>query len=101
MSSASGSNYSDSTIFATRSHLALHLYYDAVVTSRNALGRAAVRTRKYHVISFRIANVAATARDSDCILPLAIVPPQAWEKFGFDAVIRELKPELERLQNGM
>lgn len=100
VSSCSGTNYTSNATFTDRRRLAISLYYDAVVTSRNALGRAAVRTRKYHVISFRIANIGAIARDSDCILPLTIVPPRAWDAIGFNGVVEELLPEFRRLYEG-
>lgn len=97
----SGSNYAETEAFADPRTLALQLFYDAVVTSRNALGRSATVTRKFHVFSLRVANVPACMRDSTCILPLAIVPPAAWSKHGFDGIIQELKHDFDLLHSGI
>jgi len=100
ISSSAGSNYAANHTFQDRSRLAICLFFDGVVTSRNALGRAAVRSRKFHVVSFRVANVEAICRDSDCILPLAIVPPAAWQRYGFDGVMSALLPDFEAMFSG-
>ena len=97
---ASGRNYADTNAFTDRRMLALQLFYDAVVTVRNALGRAAQATRKYNVLSIRICNVPACMRDADCILPIAIVPPAAWDKYGFDGVAEALLPDFELVYRG-
>ena len=95
-----GSNYLTTTEFNDHRRLAVMLFFDAVSTARNALGRAAQRTRKFYVFSFRIANLAFTARDSDCILPLAIVPPAAWEVYGFDGVVASLMETFASVHQG-
>lgn len=97
---ASGDNFTTTSVFEDRRVLALHLYFDAVVTSRNALGRAAVATRKFYVISFRVSNAPTTMRDSNCLLPIAIVPPGAWAQYGFDGIINLLKEEFDCLAAG-
>ena len=101
VSPSCGSNYTTTVAFNDRRMLALQLFFDAVVTTRNALGRAAVVTRKYNVLSVRVANVPSCMRDSNCILPIAIVPPAAWAKYGFDGIIEALLPDFQRLETGM
>lgn len=98
----SGTNYTRTACFSDRRRLALQLYFDAVVTSKNALGRAAVKSRKFYVFSLRICNIVYFMRDSDCIVPIAIVPAAAWKTSdgGFDSVIRTLSQDFEELHNG-
>ena len=100
VSAVSGTNYTETACFRERQVLALQLFFDGLCTVQNALGHAAVTSRKYYVFSVRVANTAVSARDSDCILPLCIVPPDAWSDLGFDGVINEIAPEFERLKEG-
>lgn len=100
MSAISGTNYTETDAFSDRSVLAIQLFFDGLSTVQNALGHAAITTRKYYVFSVRVANVAVMARDSDCILPLCIVPPEAWDELDFDGVIREIEPEFVQLSEG-
>lgn len=100
MGPVSGTNFSDTIEFHDERRLAVHLYFDAVVTTRNALGRAAVATRKFYVFSMRIANLPFTMRDADCILPIAIVPPAAWSRYGFDGIVGELCSDFTAIHEG-
>ena len=100
VSPISGTNYVDNPVFVNRSRLALQLYFDAVVTSANALGRAALATRKFYVFSIRICNIPRFVKEQEMIIPIAIVPPSAWVALGFDGVIKVLKPEFDELFTG-
>ena len=97
----SGTNYTESPVFADRSVLALQLYFDAVVTSSNALGRAAVATRKYYVLSFRVSNVPFLLKQAEAIVPAAVVPPDAYDHIGFDGIIKALQQEFDELAAGV
>lgn len=98
---SSGSNYRSNPVFDDRSVLALQLYFDGVSTASNALGRAAIVTRKFYVISVRICNVPTMMKNSACIFPIAVVPPSAWDHVGFDGIARALQAEFDQLYIGM
>ena len=99
---SSGTNYLQTPCFSDRRMLAIQLFFDAVVTCKNALGRAAVKTRKYYVISVRIANIAATMRDADNIMPIAIVPVETWDSpgVGFNGIVGVLESDFALIHDG-
>lgn len=98
--SASGDNFQEANRYGDSAVLGVQLYFDGLSTASNALGRAATTTRKYYVFSFRLINVPATLKSSRCILPIAVVPPAAYERYGFDGIMRTLTRELQLLHTG-
>ena len=76
----SGTNYVTAPVFQDRSVLAMQLFFDAVVTTSNALGRAAAVTRKFYVWSVRFCNIPPLVRSAAAILPIAVVPPTAYDE---------------------
>lgn len=101
MSPLSGTCYQRNPTFTDRKRLALQLYFDAISTSRNALGRAATASRKFYVFSVRVANVPEVLRDAEYIVPIAIVPPSAWAAHGFDGIAERLKDDFDIVDAGV